>query len=79
MTSPATLNDPTLPVPDFLELDAACDQFEAAWREGERPNPAPYLSRVPAGARISAGNSGSVARSFPKSALALVKRSPVAW
>ena len=34
-------------------------------------------ARVPAGARISAGNSGSVARSLPNSALALVKRSPV--
>jgi hypothetical protein len=32
---------------------------------------------VPAGARISAGNSGRVARSLPRSALALVKRSPV--
>ena len=34
-------------------------------------------ARVPAGARISAGKSGSVARSFPNMALALVKRSPV--
>ena len=34
-------------------------------------------ARVPAGARISAGKSGSVARSLPNSALALVKRSPV--
>src|SRR5437870_533580 len=32
---------------------------------------------VPAGARISAGKSGSVDRSLPKIALALVKRSPV--
>src|SRR3954471_4474045 len=34
-------------------------------------------ARVPAGARISAGNSGSVARSFPTNALTDVKRSPV--
>lgn len=34
-------------------------------------------ARVPAGARISAGKSGSVLRSLPQSALALVKRSPV--
>ena len=34
-------------------------------------------ARVPAGARISAGKSGSVARSLPNSALALVNRSPV--
>src|SRR5256885_3488386 len=33
--------------------------------------------RVPAGARISAGKSGSVARSFPSIAVALVNRSPV--
>ena len=32
---------------------------------------------VPAGARISAGKSGKVDRSFPKSALDVVKRSPV--
>src|SRR2546422_4554597 len=32
---------------------------------------------VPAGARISAGKSGSVDRSLPNTALALVKRSPV--
>src|SRR3954467_1057334 len=32
---------------------------------------------VPAGARISAGKSGSVDRSLPKTALTLVKRSPV--
>src|SRR4051794_3544829 len=34
-------------------------------------------ARDPAGARISAGNSGSVARSFPTNALTDVKRSPV--
>src|SRR5690606_29855618 len=34
-------------------------------------------ARVPAGARISAGKSGRVARSLPNTALALVKRSPV--
>ena len=34
-------------------------------------------ARVPAGARISAGKSGSVARSLPNTALASVKRSPV--
>ena len=31
----------------------------------------------PAGARISAGKSGSVARSLPKTAVSVVKRSPV--
>ena len=31
----------------------------------------------PAGARISAGKSGSVTRSFPKTAVSLVNRSPV--
>ena len=32
---------------------------------------------VPAGARISAGKSGIVARSLPRTAVALVNRSPV--
>ena len=31
----------------------------------------------PAGARISAGKSGSVARSFPRTAVSLVNRAPV--
>src|SRR5918996_1091867 len=34
-------------------------------------------AKVPAGARISAGKSGRVARSLPRMAVALVKRSPV--
>ena len=34
-------------------------------------------ARVPAGARISAGKSGNVARSLPYSALVVVNRSPV--
>src|SRR5919108_75353 len=34
-------------------------------------------ARVPAGARISAGKSGSVARSFPSTAVAVVNLSPV--
>ena len=34
-------------------------------------------ARVPAGARISAGKSGRVDRSLPRTAVALVKRSPV--
>jgi hypothetical protein len=34
-------------------------------------------ARVPAGARISAGKSGRVARSLPTRAVALVNRSPV--
>ena len=33
-------------------------------------------ARVPAGARISAGKSGRVTRSFPRMAVALVNRSP---
>src|SRR5262249_30711224 len=50
--SPATRNDSTLPVPEFLELDEACDQFEAAWQGGQRPEMGSYLSRVPVGARV---------------------------
>ena len=36
-------------------------------------------ARVPAGARISAGNSGRVAKSLPNRALTEVNRSPVNW
>src|SRR5437879_6102223 len=46
--------------------------FDANWIwNAETP------ARVPAGARISAGKSGRVARSLPSTAVALVKRSPV--
>ncbi len=30
-----------------LRVDAVCDRFEAAWRAGDRPDPAAYLADVP--------------------------------
>ena len=52
MKSQATLNDPTLPVAEFIQIDAACDRFEAAFHAGESPDLATYLAEVPAGARV---------------------------
>ena len=52
MKSQATLNDLTLPVADFLQVDAACDRFEAAYHAGESPDLAAYLSAVPVRARM---------------------------
>ncbi len=52
MKSRATLSDPTLPVADFLQIDAACDRFEAAYHAGASPDLADYLSGIPAGARL---------------------------
>ena len=31
----STLDDPGIPVTAFVEIDAACDRFEAAWRAGQ--------------------------------------------
>ncbi len=53
MKSQATLNDPTLPVAEFIQIDAACDRFEAAYHAGERPDLAAYLRELPAGARVA--------------------------
>ncbi len=53
MKSRATLNDPILPVAEFIQIDAACDRFEAAYHAGERPDLAAYLAEVPAGARLA--------------------------
>jgi eukaryotic-like serine/threonine-protein kinase len=49
--SQATLSDPTLPVADFIRIDAVCDRFEAAYHAGECPDLAAYLSGVPSGDR----------------------------
>ncbi len=53
MKSRATLNDPTLPVAEFMQIDAACDRFEAAYHAGERPDLEAYLAVVPAGAKAA--------------------------
>ncbi len=37
---------------DFIQIDAACDRFEAAYQAGESPDLAAYLAEVPAGARV---------------------------
>ena len=34
------------PLADLLEIDAACDRFEAAWRSGQRPELALYLAEA---------------------------------
>ncbi|MGP0063503.1 MAG: protein kinase domain-containing protein [Isosphaeraceae bacterium] len=52
MKSQATLSDPTLEVADFIQIDAACDRFEAAHHAGESPDLAVYLSEVPTVARL---------------------------
>jgi tetratricopeptide (TPR) repeat protein/predicted Ser/Thr protein kinase len=52
MRSHATSNAPALPVSQFVQLDAVCDRFEAAWRSGRRPDLASYLSEAPAGVKV---------------------------
>ena len=36
-----------LAVADLQRIDDACDQFESAWRAGERPDLEPFLSGDP--------------------------------
>ncbi len=38
-----------LPAADLQQIDAVCDQFEAEWRTGRRPDPASYLLQAPPG------------------------------
>ena len=54
MNPSARTDEADLPVGDWKRIDAACDQFEAAWRGGGRPDPAPLLAEVrgPARARM---------------------------
>ncbi len=52
MNFQGTLNDPPLPVADFIQIDAVCDRFEAACRAGESPDLAEYLSQVSSAARL---------------------------
>jgi tetratricopeptide (TPR) repeat protein len=39
------------PLADLLQIDSACDRFEAAWRAGERPELELYLAEVSQAAR----------------------------
>ncbi len=51
MKPPATSDDNDLSLEDWRHVDAACDQFEAAWLAGERPDPSPLLAEVTGPAR----------------------------
>ena len=50
MSSPS-IGGGGLPLADLLEIDAACDRFEAAWRSGQRPELALYLADVSGASR----------------------------
>ena len=52
MNPSATTDDGDLPVDDWRRIDSACDRFEAAWRAGGRPDPAPFLAEVAGPARV---------------------------
>ena len=50
MTPRASTGDEDLPVADLLDIDAACDRFEAAWRDGQSRScrhSSPTLRRLP--------------------------------
>jgi tetratricopeptide (TPR) repeat protein/predicted Ser/Thr protein kinase len=53
MNDQATTDDARIPVEDQARNDAVCDRFEAAWREGGRPELAPFLSGVAGPARTA--------------------------
>ena len=36
---------------DLQQIDAVCDRFEVAWRNGRRPDMAEFLAEVPANVR----------------------------
>ncbi len=41
---PVTTDGGALPLPERLQIDAICDRFEAAWRAGEAPDLADFLT-----------------------------------
>jgi hypothetical protein len=51
MTSQVTPDDGGLPLSSLKQIDAACDQFEADWRSGERPDLGAFLAATPEPAR----------------------------
>jgi tetratricopeptide (TPR) repeat protein len=51
MTARAETDDRGLPVADWKRIDALCDRFEAATREGERPDLAEFLDDLHGPAR----------------------------
>ncbi len=52
MKPSATADDGDLSLDDWRRVDAACDQFEAAWRAGGRPEPEPLLAEIAGPARV---------------------------
>ncbi len=36
------------PLADLQQIDAVCDRFEMAWRNGRQPDMAEFLAEVPA-------------------------------
>jgi serine/threonine protein kinase/tetratricopeptide (TPR) repeat protein len=48
MTTPAPAGDDRPPLTDWLQIDAACDRFEAAWHAGQPPTLASVLDQVAA-------------------------------
>jgi predicted Ser/Thr protein kinase len=51
MGEPYRIGAGTLPPAQVLELERACDRFEAAWRAGRRPRVEEYLGETPEPAR----------------------------
>ena len=47
MNPRSTLGEPAVPVTAFMQIDAACDRFEADYRAGRSPDLAAYLAGVP--------------------------------
>ncbi len=47
MNPRSTLGEPAIPVTAFMQIDAACDRFEADYRAGRSPDLAAYLDVVP--------------------------------
>ena len=54
MTVRATADDGGLPLAEWKRIDSLCSQFETAWANGERPDPAAFLAGIDGpGARSS--------------------------
>jgi serine/threonine protein kinase/WD40 repeat protein len=46
MNPDATYPDPSLPIPELLQIDKICRQYEAAWRGGQQPKVEDFLGNM---------------------------------
>jgi hypothetical protein len=47
MSTSGSTDEPSLPLAQARQVDAVCNQFEMAWKAGQRPRIEDYLGDIP--------------------------------